>query len=149
MIHTNVACERYNKETEELISKDSVEFLKTPIVHFKENQNEYAYLQSDSFNSIKVDGLALEYDEVFNVYTAMFGLTIQKKFGPALIAFLAEHYHSENMNYSLMFSGDEGLWEINLPLDYIDQFSENFTVEETYQFLLSLLTSLVEATESK
>ena len=35
MSNTIVVCERFDKETEELISKDTVEFLKTPLTHFK------------------------------------------------------------------------------------------------------------------
>ncbi|TQR19692.1 branched-chain amino acid aminotransferase [Psychrobacillus vulpis] len=140
----NLQCERYDKETEELISKDSIEFLKTPLAYFKEKKNEYVYLQSESFDAIKVDGLVLEYDEVFEVYTAMFGLSLQKKFGSNIKTFINDHFHSEKMNYSMMFSGDEGLWEINLPLNYIDQFKEEFTIEESYEFLHTFISSLVE-----
>ncbi|TQR09062.1 branched-chain amino acid aminotransferase [Psychrobacillus soli] len=148
MSKQNVLCERYDKETEELVSKDSLEFLNTPLSHFKEKKNEYVYLQAENLEALKVDGLVIEYDEVFEVYTAMFGLSIQKKFAPKIEAFLSARYNKEKMNYSLIFSGDEGLWEINLPLDYIDQFSENFTIEEAYHFLQSFITSLVEAIEN-
>lgn len=148
MSKQNVICERYDKETEELVSKDSMEFLNTPLSHLKEKKNEYVYLQSENMDTLKVDGLVLEYDEVFEVYTAMFGLSFQKKFAPKIEAYLNEHYNSEKMNYSMMFSGDEGLWEINLPLDYIDQFSESFTMEEAYEFLQSFITSLVGAIEN-
>lgn len=146
MTNEHLVCERYDKETEELISKDSAEFLNTQLTHFKEKKNEYVYVKTDSLDEIKVDGLVLEYDEVFEVYTAMFGLAIQKKFGPTIKTYLNEHYNDEKMNYSLMFSGDEGLWEVNLPLDYIDQFNENFTIQEAYEFLYTFITSLIEAT---
>ena len=148
MSNQNVLCERYDKETEELVSKDSMEFLNTPLSHFKEKKNEYVYLQSENLEAMKVDGLVIEYDEVFEVYTAMFGLFIQKKFSAKIEAYLNEHYNKEKMNYSMMFSGDEGLWEINLPLDYTLQFSENFTIEETYQFLQSFISSLSKAIEN-
>lgn len=143
-----VQCERYDKETEELISKDEVGFLSTPLSHFKEKKNEYVYLQSETFESIKVDGLVLEYDEVFEVYTAMFGFSVQKKWKGQIEAFLNQHYNDEKMNYSLMFAGDEGLWEVNLPLNYIDQFNENFTIEETFQFLITFIGSLLAAIEN-
>ncbi|GGA26451.1 branched-chain amino acid aminotransferase [Psychrobacillus lasiicapitis] len=147
MSNQQVVCERYDKETEELVSKDSMEFLATPLSHFKEKKNEYAYLQTENLNALKVDGLVLEYDEVFEVYTAMFGLAVQKKLASKIATYLDKHYNKEKMNYSMMFSGDEGLWEINLPLNYINQFSENFTIEEAYQFIQSFITSLVEALE--
>lgn len=140
--------ERYNKETDELISKESVAFLKSPISYFKEKNNEYLYLESESFDVINVDAIAFEFDEVFEVHTAMFGLALQKKFGPSLREYLNEHFNSEKMNYSLMFSGEDGLWEVNLPLNYLDQFNENFTIEETMHFLFTFIFSLVEATEN-
>ncbi|WP_144513124.1 branched-chain amino acid aminotransferase [Bacillus sp. FJAT-22090] len=148
MSKQEVLCERYDKETEELIAKDEVGFLSTPLSFFKEKQNEYAYLQSEAFESIKVDGLVLEYDEVFEVYTAMFGFSVQKKWKGKIEAFLNEHYNKEKMNYSLMFSGDEGLWEVNLPLNYIDQFNESFSIDEAYQFLITFIQALVVAIES-
>ena len=79
MSKQNVLCERYDKETEELISKDSMEFLDTPLSHFKEKKNEYVYLQSENLEAMKVDGLVIEFDEVFEVYTAMFGLFYSEK----------------------------------------------------------------------
>jgi len=147
-LFTNAIIERFDKETEELISKDSYSFLQTPLVHFKEKLNEFLYLESPSFDVIGVDAIAVEYDEVFEVYTAMFGLAVQKKFGPAMKDYLDEHFHAENMNYSVMFAGNDGLWEVNLPLNYIDQFNENFTIEEAYVFLYSFIFSLVSTIEN-
>jgi hypothetical protein len=139
--------ERYNKETDELISKESSGFLDSPLSYFKENQNEYLYMESESFDILGVDAIALEFDEVFEVHTAMFGLAVQKKFGQTLRDYLNEHFNSEKMNYSLMFSGEDGLWEVNIPLNYLDQFKENFTLKETMHFLFTFLFSMVEATE--
>lgn len=147
-LFTNAIIERFDKETEELISKDSYSFLQTSLVHFKEKLNEFLYLESPNFDVIGVDAIAVEYDEVFEVYTAMFGLAVQKKFGPAMKDYLDEHFHAANMNYSIMFAGNDGLWEVNLPLNYIDQFNENFTIEEAYVFLYSFIFSLVSAIEN-
>lgn len=140
--------ERFNKETEEQISTDSAVFLTTSLAHFKENPIEFLYLESSSFDIIGVDAIAVEYDEVFEVYTAMFGLALQKKFGPAMKAFLDGHFNAEKMNYSVMFSGQDGLWEVNLPLNYLDQFDVNFSLEETYHFLYKLIFSLIETVEN-
>ncbi|MER2009878.1 MAG: branched-chain amino acid aminotransferase [Psychrobacillus sp.] len=144
----NAIIERFDKETEELISKESSAFLKTPITHFKDKMNEFMYLETPHFETLSVDAIAFEYDEVFEVYTAMFGLSVQKKHGDALKGYLNEHFDGKAMNYSVMFSAGDGLWEVNLPLNYIDGFNTNYTIEETYQFLYRFLFSLVASTEN-
>jgi len=140
--------ERFEKDTEESVSKDTFEFLKTPLTHFKEKKNEFLYLESTSFDVISVDAFAVEYDEVFEVYTAMFGLALQKKYAPDMKNFLDENFHSDTMNYSMMFSAGDGLWEVNLPLNYMKQFDENFSIEETYHFLYTFIFALMESVEN-
>jgi len=73
----------------------------------------------------------------------MFGLFVQKKYSAEIRAFLDEHYNSEKMQYSMMFAGDEGLWEINLPINYLTDFNDSTSIEEIYQFLYSLIFKLV------
>lgn len=148
MSKLSILCEKYDKETDELISTDTGELFEAPLAYLKEKKNEYVYINSESLEPMKVDGVALEYDEVFEVYTAMFGFAVQKKFGQSIKTYLNEHFHSEKMNYSLVFSGDEGLWEINLPLDYIHSFDKNFSIEETYHFLLEFIRSLAATIEN-
>ena len=93
---------------------------------------------------VSVDAIAVEYDEVFEVYTAMFGLFIQKKYAPEIRAFLDEHYNSEKMQYSMMFlQVTKVLWEINLPINYLKGFDDSFTIEEVYQLLYSLIFKLM------
>jgi len=104
---------------------------------------EYVYLEANMLDVVSVDAIAVEYDEVFEVYTAMFGLFIQKKYTAEIRAFLDEHYNSEKMQYSIMFAGHEGLWEINLPINYIKGFDDSFTMEEVYQLLYSLIFKLM------
>lgn len=135
--------ERYNKETDELIAKEPTSFLKTPASYLKDNMQEYVYLEANMLDVVSVDAIAVEYDEVFEVYTAMFGLFIQKKYTAEIRAFLDEHYNSEKMQYSIMFAGNEGLWEINLPINYIKGFDDSFTMEEVYQLLYSLIFKLM------
>ncbi|MFJ7826343.1 branched-chain amino acid aminotransferase [Psychrobacillus sp. NPDC096623] len=135
--------ERYNKETDELIAKETNEFLQNPLTFYKENLQEYTFLETKVLDDVSVDAIAIEYDEVFEVYTAMFGLFIQKKYTNEIRAFLDEHYNAEKMQYSIMFAGNEGLWEINLPIDYLKGFNDSFTIEEAYQFLYAIIFKLV------
>ena len=135
--------ERYNKETDELISKESTAFLQKPLSYYKDNIQEYTFLESPVLDVVSLDAIAVEYDEVFEVYTAMFGLFIQKKYTPEIRAFLDEHYNSEKMQYSMMFAANEGLWEINLPINYLKGFNDSSSIEETYQFLYTFIFKLV------
>ncbi|SDN04992.1 hypothetical protein SAMN05518871_103149 [Psychrobacillus sp. OK028] len=135
--------ERYNKETDELIAKETKEFLQNPLTFYKEHLQEYTFLETKVLDDVSVDAIAVEYDEVFEVYTAMFGLFIQKKYTNELRAFLDEHYNPEKVQYSMMFAGNEGLWEINLPINYLKGYDDSFTIEDVYQFLYTLIFKLV------
>ena len=77
----------------------------------------------------------------------MFGLYIQKKYSAEIRAFLDEHYNSEKMQYSMMFAANEGLWEINLPINYLNGFNDSSSIEEMYQFLYSLIFRLAATIE--
>lgn len=143
----DAAIERLNKETDEQISKEKVDFLQTSLTHFETNKEEYVFVESSSFDVIGVDGIAIEFDEVFEVYTAMFGLSLQKKYGPEIKAFLNDHFESAKMNYSVMFSGEDGLWEVNLPLNFLKGFDTTSSLEETLHFLYTFVFKLVESTE--
>lgn len=143
----DAAIERFNKETDEQVSKETTSFLQTTLAHFEQHKEEYLFVEASSFDVVGVDGIAIEFDEVFEVYTAMFGLTLQKKYGPEIKAFLNEHYESAKMNFSVMFSGEDGLWEVNLPLNFLKGFDENASLEETLHFIYTFIFKLVESTE--
>lgn len=144
---TNVYIERCDKETEEVIAKEGASFLRTSIKHFKQNQNEFVYIESPAFESIKTDALSLELDDVFKTYMALLGLKVQKKHTKTIRTFLDENLHGEGIkNYSAMFSGDEGIWDLNIPLDFIEGFNEEMSIEEvlliTYSFLEALINTI-------
>lgn len=45
-----------------------------------------------------------------------------------------------------MFSADDGLWDVNIALDYVDGFHETNTFDETielvYKFVFKMLVAL-------
>ena len=75
------AIERCVKETENLIREEDQNFLNDSISYLKNHMNEFVYVESNAFEVIRVDAVVLEFDEVFETYTALFGLKLQKKFG--------------------------------------------------------------------
>lgn len=139
------AIERCVKETENLIREEDQSFLNEHILYLKSHLNEFVYLESNAFEVIRVDAVVLEFDEVFETYTALFGLKLQKKYGDDMKAYLDTHLNGDGMKYSVMFSSEDGLWDINFALDYVDGFSEELSFIEILQLMYNFIFKLVEA----
>ena len=60
----------------------------------------------------------------------MFGLKVQKKFGPAIKDYLEAHLIGDEGKYSVMFSMADGLWDVNFALGLCDGFKEDMTLLE-------------------
>lgn len=140
--------ERCSKETEEAIATETAEFLATPIQYLKENQGEFVYAESASFDLICIDAIALEFDEAFNLYTALFGLKLQKKHSEAIRGFLKANVKSKLGSSSASFAGQEGIWELNVALDCIEGFREDMTLQEIYTLLYRFVFDLNVAAEA-
>jgi len=141
--------ERCNKETEELISKELPTFLGQTLVYLKTNRNEFLYVEFASLTTIGVDAIALEFDEVFETYTAMLGLKLQKKYGNSIKTYLNNHLIGERATYSVLFSEEDGLWHVNIPLDHINNFKENMSLEDAFEHIYRFLFILVENIEEQ
>ncbi|MBD8025119.1 hypothetical protein H9636_00480 [Ureibacillus sp. Re31] len=145
---TDVYIERCDKDSEELISNENQTFLTTSIQHLKQNMNEFLYIESPTFENIKTDALSFEVDDVFKTYMVLLGFKVQKKHADGIKRYLTEHLHGENAFYSCSFSGEEGLWELNIPIDFMDGFHENQSIEQvlsiTYHFLEQLSKSIAQ-----
>lgn len=140
--------ERCNKETEELVAEETTLFLTKPVQYLKEHANEFMYVTSERFDVIRVDSFALEFDGAFGVYSALFGLRLQKKYSEFLHSYFKAHLQNEKMTYSAAFSGEDGLWEVNLALDALDGFSEQQSLDEVLAQLYSLVFGLLEELEA-
>lgn len=135
--------ERCNKTTDDLIAKEETTFLQQPIEFLKANQEHYIYLESADFEAHKMDAVVIEFDEMFEVYTALFGLRIQKKHGPAMKDYFKEHITSMLGSSSASFSGDEGIWEINIAFDALEGFTGKETIEEATAILVSFIDTML------
>lgn len=109
--------------------------------------NEFVYVESNAFEVIRVDAVVLELDDVFETYTALFGLKLQKKFGNDMKAYLDKHLHGDGAKYSVMFSNEDGLWDMNFALNYIEGFSEDLSFVEVYQLMYDFIFKMVEAVD--
>ena len=80
--------ERSNKESEELIGVETVDFLEQSIEYLKKNIHEFVYMESDWFEIIGVDAICLEVDDLFGTYEALLGLKLQKKYNQTIRDYL-------------------------------------------------------------
>lgn len=146
---SEVYIERCDKDSEEVIAQEQAAFLNTSLTHLKQHMNEFVYIESNSFEPIKTDSLSFEVDDVFKTYMVLLGLKVQKKHAPIIKAYLEENLHGEEIYSSMMFSGEDGLWDINIPLDNMDGFREEMTIQDATSLTYSFVGQLVNAIEQQ
>ena len=139
--------ERLNKETEELIAEEGQGFLTTKISFLKEHQEQFIYAEMTELDHIRTDAFALEFDEVFKTYTAMFAIALQKKYKADIQAHLLSSLDIEAYKSSVAFADKEGVWEMNIALDSMNGFNEEMTFKEVYTLLYNFIFSLLEKIE--
>ncbi|WP_045521650.1 hypothetical protein [Neobacillus niacini] len=140
---TDAYIERCSKETETMIANESSSFLNLPITYLKENKNEFIYVESTLFEEIGVEGVSLEVDDVFGTFDVMLGLKLQKKFEKMLKEQLNNALNGDEAKFDLMFSHDDGLWDLNFALNYVEGYTENLSMHEAFQLIHQFLYSLV------
>lgn len=137
-------------------NKETDEPLETPantgdlaVSYVKAHPNDYMFAEEPAFTTIGVDGVVLEMDDVFGTITALFGLQVQKKHGEWLKKYIDAKLGTAAGTRSLMFSADDGLWDVNIALDYVDGFAETKSFDETlelvYEFVFNMLVDLEDA----
>ncbi len=146
---SEVYIERCDKDTEEVIAQEQADFLKTPLAHLKQHMNEFIYIDSKAFEPIKTDSLSLEVDDVFKIYMVLLGLKVQKKHAAIIKSYFEENLHGENIYSSMMFSGEDGLWDLNIPIDNMDGFREDLNMQEAISIIYSFLEKLVSIIEQQ
>lgn len=144
---TDAYIERCDKETENLIRNESSAFLAEPLVYLKKQKNEFIYIESKWFDLVNVEAISLEADDVFGTYDVMLGLKLQKKFEQVLKEQLNANLHGDEAKFDLMFSFEDGLWNLNFALNYVEGFNEEMSIGEAFQLIYHFLFKLVEAVE--
>jgi len=141
--------ERCDKETETMIRNESLAFLSEPIEYLKKHKNEFIYLESKWFDLINVDAISLEADDVFGTYDVMLGLKLQKKFEKVLKELLDASLYGDEAKFDLIFSHEDGLWNLNFALNFVKGFNEEMTIDEAFQLIYRFLFKLIETVEGK
>lgn len=135
--------ERSDKETEEFLGEESVIFLNEPIQYFHDHLNEFLYVESPAFETISVDAISFEVDDVFRTYDVLLGLRKMKKFGPSIRSYFAEQMTTDD-GYDLMFDAQEGIWNINFSLHTLPGFRADMTIKEAYELIFHFLDKLIQ-----
>lgn len=141
--------ERCDKETEEMLSKESFAFLEQPIDYLQKHKNEFIFLESNWLEIIGVDAITLEMSDVFGTYDVMVGLQLQKKFETSLKENLSKDLHGDEARFELIFNQTDGLWDLNFALDYVDGFKEEMSLEGAYRLIYRFLFKLGERVEGR
>jgi hypothetical protein len=144
----NAYIERCDKETEELISEENAAFLEQPLEYLKKHKNEFIYVELEWLNSFRVDALSLELDDVFGTYDVMLGLKLQKKYDSLLREQLNRQLSGEEPKFDLMFNRDDGLWDLNFSLNYVDGFNEEISIGDACVIIYHFLSKLVDQIKS-
>ena len=141
--------ERCDKETENMLKNESSAFLNESLDFLKKHKNEFIYVESNWFDLIRVEAVSLEADDVFGTYDVMLGLKLQKKFEKTLKENLNSLLNGDEAKFDLMFSQDDGLWNLNFALNYVQGYKEEVTIGEAFQLIYRFLFQLVEAVEGE
>lgn len=141
--------ERCDKESENMLKNESSSFLNERLDYLKKHKNEFIYMESNWFSLISVEAVSLEADDVFGTYDVMLGLKQQKKFEKALKENLNSLLHGDEAKFDLMFSLEDGLWNLNFALNYVEGFHEEMTIGEAFQLIYRFLFQLGEAVEGE
>lgn len=142
MITVNVL-ERCHKETEQTLAVEETAFLQQPITYFKKEIEQFLYVGASEFEAVKMDAVVIEFDEMFKVHTALFGLSIQKKYSQALKGYLRDHLKGMLGSSSAMFNGDEGLWEVNIAFEAMEGFTGEETIEQAIEKLIAFVSMML------
>src|SRR4051812_5956722 len=131
--------ERCDKESENMLKNESSSFLKEKLDYLKKHKNEFIYVESNWFELIGVEAVSLEVDDVFGTYDVMLGLKLQKKFEKTLKETLKSQLVGDEAKFGLIFSLEDGLWNLNFDLNYVEGFNEEITIGEAFQLIYRFL----------
>jgi hypothetical protein len=141
--------ERCDKESENMLKNESSSFLKEKLDYLKKHKNEFIYVESNWFELIGVEAVSLEVDDVFGTYDVMLGWKLQKKYEKTLKGTLKSQLVGDEAKFGLIFSLEDGLWNLNFDLNYVEGFNEELSIGEAFQLIYRFLFQLVEAVEGE
>lgn len=136
----------YNKETDEVVAQGNEATLSEPLSMVKTQIENYLYVSKPHYADWKVEGFVLELDDIFRFYNLLVGIYIPKSKLPLVDEVLQSMWVNPDFKYALTYEANEGLAELNIPLNYVENFNEDATIGETIQFSEDILKRISEKT---
>ncbi|MED4018693.1 MULTISPECIES: branched-chain amino acid aminotransferase [Sutcliffiella] len=151
LLFKDVYIERSHKETDEVIAMETSAFLEEKISFLIEKNHivEYIYVEMDAFTKLKVEGVCIELDDIFRTYNVMIGLPVQKKHEDKIKSYFNDILHSDELKFAAMFNQNDGLWDINFTLNYVEAFDDNMTVKEALTVIYNVINNLIQLINEK
>lgn len=139
--------ERCEKETVNLMIVETAIFLEGKIEHLQTHLREFIYIEDASLDLIGIDALSLEVDDVFSTHTALFGLKMKQKNEAAIKNYLEANLKDERGKFSVSFSGQDGLWNMNLAINCMEGFRTDMTLREASELVYAFMFKMIETIE--
>lgn len=136
----------YSKETDELVTASDEKILEQPLTTLKTQIENYLYVAKPHYSEWKVEGFVLELDDIFRFYNLLVGIYIPKSKLPMVDEVLKSMWTNPDFKYALTYEANEGLAELNVPLNYVDKFDEHATIGEAIDFAEKLIKRIAERT---
>ena len=131
--------EVYSKETDELLHSFTQQDLEQPMTYFNDHLDHYLYVSKAEYQDYRIEGFVLETDDIFRFYNALIGIYIPKSKMETVKTELASIWNNPDFQYAFTYDANEGVAELNLPLNYLQGFDANSSIETTIEFVESIL----------
>ena len=102
----------------------------------------------DSLEAVRTDGITMEVDDVFGTFNMMIGLKLVKKKEAQIKQYLEANLKGEGPKFAMLFNQQDGLWDLNFTLNFVEGFNENMKFGEAILTIQKFLSQLVESVNS-
>lgn len=139
--------DRCLKETDEVIEQQVFNVLQHPLTYLQTHQESFIYVESATFDEVNVDCMTIELDDVFQTYTALFGLRVSKDEEAFLKYFIETETNPTLAKHAILYAQADKMFDMNLTLEALDGFEANWTIEQAIEAVVQLMRKYEAARE--
>ncbi len=131
--------EVYSKETDELLHSFTQQDLSKAMSYFNDHLDHYLYVSKPEYQDFRIEGFVLETDDIFRFYNVLIGIYIPKSKMEVVKNEIDSIWNNPDFRYAFTYDANEGVAELNLPLNYLQGFDPTSSIETTIAFVESIL----------